>query len=344
MGRRRWPVPVLDGVADLAALLDLDLAELDWFADPRGLQRRASGTALHHYTSRWVAKRGTPRLIEAPKPRLRHLQRIVLHAVLDVVDVHDLAHGFVPGRSAVTGARRHTGADVVVRMDLSAFFASVGAARVYGEFRRLGYPEAVAHLLTGLCTHRTPLTVLRTLPAGGRAEDRFRLRQWLSAAHLPQGAPTSPALANLVAGPLDRRLAGLADSMGLRCTRYADDVTFSGGPQLRSGAGRLVRCVTAIAAEEGFVVNGDKTRVRGAEQRQVVTGIVVNERTSVPRDEFDRLKALLHNAVRSGPALQNRRGHPDFRAHLAGRVSWVEAVSPAKGRRLRATYDRIAWG
>jgi len=349
MVRRPWPVPVLDGAADLARLLDLDPAQLDWFADVRGMQRRAPGTRLHHYSSRWLGKRGAPRLLEAPKPRLRALQRTVLRSVLDVVPAHDVVHGFVPGRSALTGARVHTGAPVVVRLDLSAFFASIGAERVYGRFRLLGYPEAVAHLLTGLCTHRTPLAVLRTMPAGGDSDDRFRLRQWLTTAHLPQGAPTSPALANLVAAGLDRRLAGLATSLGLQCTRYADDVTFSGGPlvpggDLGAGAARLVRCVSAIAADEGFTVNPAKTLVRGAGARQVVTGIVVNERTGIPRDEFDRLKALLHNAVRFGPASQDRQGHHDFRAHLAGRVSWVEAVSPGRGRRLRETFDRIAWG
>ncbi|WP_432537554.1 reverse transcriptase family protein [Kineococcus arenarius] len=343
MGRARWPVPPLHGAADLAALLGVAPGELEWFADVRGWQRRAQGTALHHYRAAWVAKRGAPRLLEAPKPRLRALQRTLLREVLDAVPAPASVHGFVPGRSAVTGAREHCGADVVVRVDLAAFFASVDAARVYRAFRSLGYPQAVAHLLTGLTTHATPLLDLRRMPPGGDGEERFALRQALSAAHLPQGAPTSPALANLCTRSLDRRLAGLADALGARVTRYADDVTFSGGPHLAAGADRLVRCVGALAADEGFALNPAKTTVRGRGQRQLVTGVVVNERPNPVRGEFDRLKAVLHRCAVHGPASVDAPGGVDLRAHLAGRVGWVEAVSPSRGRRLRESFDAIAW-
>ncbi|WP_432573892.1 reverse transcriptase family protein [Kineococcus sp. SYSU DK005] len=343
MGRARWPVPALDGAADLAALLGVGAGELEWFADPRGWQRRAEGAALHHYRCAWVAKRGAPRLLEAPKPRLRELQRRLLREVLDAVPATPVAHGFVPGRSAVTGAREHCGADVVVHVDLTAFFASVGAARVYRAFRSLGYPEAVAHLLTGLTTHAAPARELRAMPPGGDPDERFALRQRLSAAHLPQGAPTSPALANLCARSLDRRLAGLADALGASVTRYADDVTFSGGPALAAGAQRLVRCVGRLAAEEGFALNPAKTTVRGRAERQLVTGVVVNERPNPVRAEVDRLRAVLHRCAVHGPASVRAPGGVDLRAHLAGRLGWVEAVSPSRGRRLRAAFDAIAW-
>ncbi|GAB7190775.1 hypothetical protein NUM3379_14820 [Kineococcus sp. NUM-3379] len=343
MGPTPWPVPPLPDLPALAALLRLEPAELDWFADVRGVQRRAGRPALHHYRSRWVAKRGTPRLLEAPRPRLRVIQRRLLSAVLAPVPPHPAAHGFVPGRSALTAAAAHTGRRVVVRVDLAAFFASVPAGRVYRVFRTAGYPEPVAHVLTGLCTHRTPSAVLAAMPPGGGPEDRFGLRRWLREAHLPQGAPTSPALANLCAQRLDRRLAGLAAAGGATYTRYADDLVLSGGEDVRRRADRLVASVAAIAGEEGFAVNPAKTRVQGAGGRQVVTGLVVNARPNVPRAEFDALKALLHNAARTGPEAQNREGHPDFRAHLAGRVTWVESVNPARGARLRAEFERIAW-
>lgn len=343
MGRNRFGVPPLDGLDDLAAFLRVEPAELEWFADVRSYQRRAPGTALHHYRYRWLSKRGAPRLLEAPKPRLRELQRRLLREVLNGVPVHPAAHGFVAGRSAVTGASAHTGAPVVARFDLSSFFATVTAPNVYGRFRGLGYPEAVAHALTGLTTHRAPVHVLSAMPPGGSPGDRTAVRLWWSAAHLPQGAPTSPALANLCAAGLDRRLAGLARALDATFTRYADDLTFSGGTALRDGSQRLERAVVAIAAEEGFTVNPAKTVLRGAGSRQVVTGIVVNERPNVARDEFDRLKALLHNCVVHGPGTQDRQGHPDFRGHLAGRVGWFEAVNPEKARRLRERFDAIVW-
>ncbi|MEZ0493854.1 reverse transcriptase family protein [Kineococcus sp. TBRC 1896] len=341
MGRDRWGVPGLDTVADLAAFLDLDDAHLDWFADLHRFQVRAPAGPLHHYRSRWAGKRGAPRLLEAPLPRLKVVQRTLLHRVLARFPVHDAAHGFVPGRSALTGASQHVRARTVVRFDLEGFFAAVPAGRVFGLFRQGGYPEPVAHALTGLVTHVTPLTVLRAMPDGGSGDERHRLRRNLSRAHLPQGAPTSPALANLVVLGLDRRLAGWARAGGLTYTRYADDLTFSAADGLDPH--RLRRAVVAIAADEGFRLNAAKTRVRGAGARQLVTGLVVNERLNVPREEFDRLKAVLHHCAQHGPDGQDREGHPDFRAHLLGRIARVEAVNPAKGRRLRARFDAIAW-
>jgi retron-type reverse transcriptase len=165
----------------------------------------------------------------------------------------------------------------------------------------------------------------------------------LNARHLPQGAPTSPALANLVAYRLDRRLAGLAAACGVTYTRYADDLTFSGGEELRRAWQRFARRVTLIAAEEGFRVNRGKTRVIGRAARQTVTGVVVNVRPNVARAEFDRLKAILTNCAKHGPATQNRENVPDFRAHLVGRVAHVAAVNSVRGRKLWGLFDRIAW-
>nr|WP_231127231.1 reverse transcriptase family protein [Motilibacter aurantiacus] len=319
------------------------MGQLEWLADARGLLRRAPQGPLHHYRYRWQPKAGGARLLEAPLPRLRRLQRTLLDTVLARVPVHPAAHGYVPGRSAVTNAAAHVGAAVVVSLDLEAFFSSLSAGRAYGVLRTAGYPEPVAHLLTALCTNAVPVHVLRGLPDSVPVDVRFRLRRALATPHLPQGAPTSPTLANLCAHALDRRLAGYAAAAGVTYTRYADDLTFSGGPGLLRAAPALVTAVRRIAAAEGHRVNVAKTRVRSSAQRQVVTGLVVNERLNLPRGEYDRLKAVVHDAVRHGPAAANRHGHRDFRAHLEGRVAWLEAVHPERGARLRAQLARVAW-
>ncbi len=341
MGPRRWPVPAIDDLAQLARLLDLPLDQLSWAADVRGLQRRTPAGPLHLFRYRWLDRPGrVPRLLEAPTPLLRAVLRRVLEQILVWVPVHPAAHGFVRGRSATTHAGEHVGSDTVLCLDLRNFFAAVTAGRVNGMFRAMGYPEPVAETLTGLCTHRTPVHVLARMPAGGDSTARHRLRAALRARHLPQGSPTSPALANLACFGLDRRLAGLASVAELTYTRYADDVAFS-GPSVE--AARLVRSVTSIAAAEGFAINPTKTRVQSSGRRQLVTGLVTNERLSVPREYVDQLRAVLHDAGRNGPDVANRAGHPDFRAHLDGRIGWVEAANPARGRRLRAQFDAIAW-
>jgi len=323
----RWHTPVVDDLGGLATLLGLTSDHLDWYADRRAMNRRADDPRLHHYRYRWAGAR----LIEAPKPRLRDLQRRLLAEVLGRIPVHDAAHGFVPSRSASTFAAAHSGQPIVVRVDLLAFFATVTAARVYGLLRTAGYPEPVAHALTGICTIRTPPKVLRQAPRD-LTERSARLAS-LRAGHLPQGAPTSPALANLCAFRLDRRLRGLALAFDLTYHRYADDLAFSGDLS-RHRLADLLAGVADIVRDEGFRVHPTKTRVRGRGDRQLLAGLVVNERPAVPRDEYDRLRAILHNAARTGLAAQNRAGHPAFAEHLAGRVAWVGHASPHRAAKL----------
>jgi len=350
MAPARWPVPHLPDLVALASWLGVTPGHLAWFADVRSYERTAPDEPLRHYRRCWVTKPdGSARLLEAPKRELKDLQRQVLHHVLDRVPAHPAAHGFRPGRSALTAAAPHVGRTVVVRLDMEAFFAHVAVGRVYGLFRLLGYPEPVAHTLAGLCTTVTPLAARREAPPAPQAaraagvERRRRLLAALAVPHLAQGSPTSPALANLVAHNLDRRLAALARRLGGTYTRYADDLVVSGGPALARRADGLAHTVAEIVADEGFRLHPAKTRVRTAAQRQVVTGLVVNARPNVARSEVDRLRAVLHDAARSGPEAANREGHPDFRSHLRGRIAWVAAANPDRAPKLEAAFAAIAW-
>src|SRR5262249_30454916 len=142
---------------------------------------------------------------------------------------------------------------------------------------------------------------------------------------------------------LDCRLAALAEAVGARYTRYADDLAFSGAGEIERGARRFQVEVCRIALEEGFEVHTRKSRFMREGVRQQLAGVVVNVRPNVRRDEYDRLKAVLTNCVRRGPASQTREGRADFRAHLAGRISYIALLNPARGRRLRALFDRIRW-
>jgi RNA-directed DNA polymerase len=320
--RMRWGAPGIGDLAELAAFLSLDGDALDWFADRHEINRHARDEPLRHYRYTWLAHR----LIEAPKPRLRVLQRRLLDQVLTLVPVHDRVHGFVPGRGTHTFAASHAGNAVLVSMDLRAFFSSITAARIYGLFRGVGYPEPVAHTLTALTTTRTPAHVLRAAPDP-------HLAALLRQPHLPQGAPTSPALANLCAFRLDRRLNGLADSFGVNYARYADDLAFSGTLNNHQ-TGKLVALVAQIAHEEGFRTHPHKTRVRRQSDRQTVTGLVVNSHPAVPREDYDRLRAILHNAATHGLTAANLDDHPDFAAHLAGRVAWMSYRHPARAAKL----------
>jgi len=273
-------------------------------------------------------------------------QRIVLREILDAIPLHDAAHGFRSGRSVRTHAEAHVGAVVVMRFDLEDFFASVGPGRVWAIFRAAGYPESVAHALTALCTNVVPQDEWASLPAPDGpitaiARHR-RLGRRLATPHLPQGAPTSPALANLAAFALDVRLSAYAQTFGARYTRYADDLAFSGDRRLSRAAQPLRRAVATIARDEGFALHPDKSQLMTRAGREVLCSVVVNQRLNVPREEYDRLKAILHHARHDGLDAANRDGVPEFRAHLEGRIAWIASLNPDRGRRLRERLAAVA--
>lgn len=343
---RNWKIPAIESIGELAGWLGLTVGELEWFADLKGLASKKNVSQLSHYRYRILLKRsGNVRLIEAPKLRLRGLQRRILAEILDKIPPHPAVHGFRKGRSIKTFVAPHAGKRVVLRMDIQDFFPSFIGARVQAFFRTAGYPEAVADLLGGICTNAAPREEWIDPPTQFDV-DHTRLwdaRSLYSRIHLPQGAPTSPALANLCFYRVDCRLAGLAKSARAEYTRYADDLAFSGDEEFEKCVERFSVHVAAILLEEGFVAHYRKTRIMRQGVRQHLAGLVANQRVNIMRNDFDRLKATLTNCVRHGPASQNRDEHSDFHSHLRGRVSFVEMVNPVKGERLRRLFEQIEW-
>ena len=345
---RRWPdtgtLPALPTIHDLALWLRVDVGYLQWFADLGDWNTRERSQTLQHYQRRVLLKSsGAVRLLETPKQHLKHIQRQIHRDMLALLPSHEAVHGFRRGRSTVTFAGPHAGRSVVLRMDLQEFFPSCSGPRIQALFRTLGFPEHVADTLGGLCTTVTPRSFWHSRGDEIDPVEMQRARELYARTHLPQGAPCSPALANLCALRMDRRLAGLASAAGGVYTRYADDLAFSGDAIFARAAGRFATQVAAIASEEGFSVQHRKTRLMRRSICQKLAGITVNVRPNLPRSEVDQLKATLVNAVRHGPLSQNRESHPDFRGYLAGRVAYVGMVNPARGARLRKLLDQIQW-
>jgi hypothetical protein len=308
------------------------------------LERGLPPGPLRNYLYRWRKKAdGSARLIESPKQRLKAIQRNILAGILSVIPSHDAAHGFRTGRSIKSFTAPHIGREIVLKLDLKDFFPGVSKARVAAVFRTAGYPESVADLLAGLCVNSTPALVLADRPSSPGERSGPAVCALYRRPHLPQGAPTSPALGNLAAYRLDCRLTGLAKAAGAQYTRYADDMAFSGGSDFARGIKRFRAEVCEIALEEGFLVHPGKTRVMRKSIRQQAAGVVLNRRPNVARPLFDRLKAILHNCVIHGPAGQNRDKIPDFAAHLAGRIAHVGMLNPARGEKLRREFERICW-
>jgi RNA-directed DNA polymerase len=334
--RPHWPTS-----ADLAAWFDLSIGALWRLTLPSERQRRQPLVEQHYRSLLLPKPSGGWRLLEVPHGYLMTLQRRLLDELIAHIPPHEAACGFTRARSLLDHARTHAGQPVLLKFDLTDFFASVRASRVQALIATLGYPEPVARALAALCTTATPEPVLERLREEGRMT--WQQAQRLRDAHLPQGAPTSPALANLCAFRLDLRLDGLAHTLGARYTRYADDIVLSGGAPLKLVRERIETWVGRIAREEGFVLNHRKTRCLTAGRRQTVCGVVVNRRTNLARDEFDRLKAVLHQCATHGPSTQNRDGLAHWREHLQGRIAWAAQLNASKAARLRRLFDRIDW-
>ncbi|QDT11695.1 reverse transcriptase family protein [Planctomycetes bacterium K23_9] len=342
----RWRVPAVDDEVQLAKFLLLGSSQvLQWLTLPHRRRR----TDVNHYRRRAIPKRdGTLRWIESPSPILKRTQRIIAADLLPHVPLHDAAMGFRRGHSIHDSAARHVGKASVLRLDLQDFFGSIHFGRVRSLFAYAGYSSKVASTLAMLCTAPSETAPLDTSPPcitplsnSARTSTRSALPELPS--RLPQGTPTSPAIANAIAFRMDRRLDGLATAAGANYTRYADDLVFSFDSPSVAFAKRFATSVAVIAMEEGFKMNFRKTRLMRRGNRQRVLGMTVNEKLNVSRQAYETLKAILHNCAKRGPRSQNRTEHPNFREHLRGRIAHVASIHTGRGNKLTAVFETIDW-
>lgn len=309
-------LPTLKTKKDLAALLDVKVGKLN------SLSRPGTGPGSGYVEFEIPKRTGGVRRICAPRTPLKKVQRAILDQILAKMPTHPAAHGFIEDRSTVSNASPHVGAAMVVRIDIENFFPTVHYRRVFGFFSR-HYGEEVSRFLAQLTTHRPKL------PDGTVV--------WPGA--LPQGAPTSPAIANLVCRRLDARLTALAQKVSANYTRYADDLTFSfREPPARMG--RFLWWVNAILQQEGFTENVKKRRIMRKGHRMAVTGLVVNEKVGIPRDERRKFKAILANCKRHGVESQ-ARGRENFPAWLRGYAAYVRMVHPKLGEKWQREVEEL---
>jgi len=312
---KRYNLPIWKTEEDVANALGISLRELWFFAIHREKERQP------HYVTFAIPKRsGGKRVIMAPKRRLKMIQRKLLELLVEKLPVSEHAHAFRRGRSIRTGADGHVGKRFVLKLDLKDFFPTVTFARVRGLLIAYGYSYPVATTLAVLMTEaeRQPVEV-----------DGQVFHVPVGAMHCVQGAPTSPGLCNALVLRFDHRLAGLAKKHGLTYTRYADDLTFSGDLS-RDSARRIRITAEGIVKEEGFMVNGEKTRLTGRGGRQTVTGVVVNQILGLSRQERRRLRAAQHQL----PTLEGVEREAQER-RIVGKVAYLAMLNPKQAAQLR---------
>jgi len=238
---------------------------------------------------------GGERVFYVPHGRLRKVQDKIKNRILVAVTFPPYLHGGIKKRSALTNVRGHARKQAVLALDIRNFYPSIRPERVTKALERLGYVGEAARILTRLTTYKH---------------------------QLPQGPPTSPAIANLCIPRIDARLSGIARAQAFDHTRLMDDMTLSGSRRL----GKFRRLSARIVEEEDFSVKqGSKGKLMLQSERQEVTGVTLNFKRNVPRE---RRQATLRDAVQ-----QLRAGLPiDDRTR--GKLAWVTATNPRAGKQV----------
>lgn len=258
---------------------------------------------------------GGYRYIVAPSENLKFIQRWILDHILKKVLISNYATGFVSKRSIVTNAKNHIGKECVVNLDIKDFFPSITYLQVYTVFKEMGYTEHLSMFFSGICTHNDVL---------------------------PQGAPTSPYLSNVVCKRLDQRLSKLASHIGADYSRYADDITLSGTGKIA----RYISLMKKVIKDEGFEVNNKKVRVHYQHHRQMVTGLIVNEKLSVPRETKQYLRQQIYYSKKFGVTdnlAWQEVDKTNYKDHLYGLACFVKMVEKPMGEKFLLELNQIDW-
>lgn len=279
----------------------------------------------------------TPRLISTPLPSLMNVQRWILDNILSSLPTHPSSYAYENGKSIRMCAERHLGARWLVKMDLHDFFHNITEKDVFDVFDRIGYSRLTSLELSRLCTRSASFLVSQDpsrYKVPGRVYSAIPDYQTSYLGFVPQGAPTSGAIANQVAMSLDYRLSMLADRDSCIYTRYADDLTFSSaGSFSRSDAINLIRRVTSIVESCGFIVHRKKTRIVTPGARKIVLGLLVDtDRVRLPREISSRIVTHIRGVEEFG--LPNHRTHRGFSSsfgfirHVEGLLAYAHDIEP----------------
>lgn len=264
-----------------------------------------SGRSKRFYKTYEIEKKsGGRRIISQPSRELKAIQGWILRNILDKLSVSPYSKGFEKNTSILDNAYPHIGANYILSLDIEDFFPSIHASHVYNIYRSVGYSKNISRIFTNLSVYD-----------GG----------------LPQGAPTSPKLANLICSKLDARVSGYAGPKGITYTRYADDLTLSA-----QTAKKILKAhdfIKFILKDEGLTVNDKKTCIQGPRKKKIVTGLVVTEKSvGVGREQLRIIRAKIHHLF---------TGENSDIAHVNGLISYLYGVDKKSYRKTIQYIDKL---
>lgn len=247
-----------------------------------------------------LKKNGKRREIKEPLPSLKEIQNWILTNILYNSQVSKFAKAYLPKRTIIENVRFHKGQEKLLTIDINNFFPSITEKHVLSIFQNIGYPNRVAHMLSQLCCLE---------------------------GSLPQGAPTSPQLSNLHMFTFDKVISNYCMKHKIRYTRYADDMAFSG----KFNQTELLELLTSELSKIGLTINPNKTKLMSKNMRQVVTGIVVNEKLQVPKEKRKEIRQAIYFIEKFGLASHLEKincSKANYLKHLLGLVNYVLYINP----------------
>lgn len=322
---KRNGLPKITYFTELASLLGLQPESLQWLTYNR------EDSSVDHYTRFYISKRsGGKRLISSPKPTLRKAQNWILKEILEKIKLHPAAMAFRSGVSVLDNASLHTRKEIVLRIDIKDFFPSIVFHRVRGFFESLGYNPGISSVLALICTD-SPRVLLNQQNKSYFVEVAKR--------SLPQGACTSPNLANLITNNLDKRISAYADKSKWIYSRYADDLILSTNARMKK-PDSFISGISKIISDEGFQVNQKKTRIMRKSSRQIVTGLLVNDGVRLTKRDLHRFRAFLHNCEIKGIEKVSNEIGKDAVSFARGYLSYINMISPLQANKL---LEKNSW-
>jgi RNA-directed DNA polymerase len=281
-----------------------------------------------------------------PSPALMHTQRWIAQNILNAVDPHPASFAFAPGRSLLDAASRHAGCSWLIKLDLRNFFEAISERRVYRVFGQLGYGVLISFELARICT-RSPAA--SAIGSGALAPGLPYPAQ--PQGFLPQGAPSSPMLANLAVRRLDDRLQALADAKRWVYTRYADDLAFSTNRlSTRTQAAAIAREAKHEVRAFGLICNESKTAVIPPGARKIMLGVLIDrfrpKLTRAFRNNIETHLYALSNPKIGAAAHLRSRGFSSvigMRRHIVGLIAFAKQVDAPYAQKLNSTFDVIDW-
>ncbi|WP_019029145.1 reverse transcriptase family protein [Colwellia piezophila] len=334
--------PVIFTLSHLANVTDTQYSTLHEFVSRKGY---FSNIEPHYRTFSIKKRTGGHRTIHAPHPVLKKVQSWIARNILADADVHEAAKAYKRGESIVDNALPHCESEWLLKLDICDFFHNCSERQVYYVFKYMNYSSLLSFELARLCTK---IDDKRPLRRWNNTNKQYKIEEYGSfrVGSLPQGAPTSPALSNLICEKLDEILFMLSLKYSACYTRYADDLTFSFNNSSRAKVLGFKCQVSNELKKFGFEINKKKTRIIPPGARKIVTGLNVNgNKPSLTRELRDKIKADLYYCKKYGVVNHCEKNKYNsivgFSNHMNGMISFVYSVNPSLAEKYKKQYEEL---